>query len=225
MSITIANFFSNFAEIYGPIFSERIPPLLIQHIQLVFLATGIAILIGVPLGIFLTRPALRKHSQKVLNFVNIGQAVPGLALIAIFLPILGIGYIPAVVALVIYGLLPIVRNTIAGLEAVDDKIKEAARGMGMYNNQVLWQIEFPLAFPVIMAGIKTSAVITVGTATLAALIGGGGLGRLIFTGISLFRPEFILAGSGTAAVLAIIMEKGLSYFERVVVKERMPLDF
>jgi osmoprotectant transport system permease protein len=177
------------------------------------IAVGTAILIAIPLGIFLTRPRFKQLGQKVISVINIGQAVPSLAMIAIFMPLMGIGFKPAVSALILYGLLPIARNTLAGLNSIDENIKDSALGVGMSRKQVLFEIELPLAMPIIMAGIRTSTVITVGTATLSFLIGAGGLGRLIFLGIRMFKPEYLLIGSGSAAILAIVLDKILGKIE------------
>ncbi len=198
------------------IITGQLPQILVNH----FIQVGIAVLtatsIAIPVGIILTRDRFRNFGQKIISIVNIGQAVPSLAIVAIFMPLMGIGFKPAITALIIYGLLPIVRNTLAGLNSIDEDIKESARGVGMSNLQVLWEIELPLALPVIMAGIRTSTVITVGTATLSYLIGAGGLGRLIFIGIKLFRPEYLLVGSGTAALMAIILDRILGKIETLI---------
>ena len=195
------------------IISRQLPPLLLSHFMQVGIAISIAISLAIPLSILLTRPKFKNLGQKIISIVNIGQAVPSLAMVAIFMPLMGIGFKPAITALVIYGLLPIVRNTLAGLISVDDDIKEAARGVGMSGIQVLFQIELPLALPIIMAGIRTSTVITVGTATLTTLIGAGGLGKLIFMGIELFKPEYLLVGSGATALLAVTLDRILGILE------------
>ncbi len=197
------------------VLTKQLPFLLINHLLQVGIAVGAAILIAIPLGIFLTRPGFKQLGQKLISVINIGQAVPSLAMVAIFMPLMGIGFKPAVSALILYGLLPIARNTLAGLNSIDEDIKESARGVGMSRRQVLFEIELPLAMPVIMAGIRTSTVITVGTATLSYLIGAGGLGRLIFLGIRMFKPEYLLIGSGTAAFLAIVLDRILGKVESI----------
>lgn len=194
--------------------TENAPTLIIQHLQLVFLSVGFAILIALPLGILLSREKFKPYLPTIINFFNIAQGVPSLAVIAIFMPILGIGFSSAVVALSIYALLPIIRNTLAGLGNLDQNIIEAAKGMGMSANKVLLKIELPLALPVIIAGIQTATVVTVGTAILANLIGAGGLGRMIFAGISMFEPVRILVGSLLSALIAIALDQTLKYIQK-----------
>jgi len=145
-----------------------------------------------------------------------GQTIPPLAVIAIFFPFLGLGYGPAVLALTIYALLPIARNTITAISGVPEDIKEAARGMGMTPWQVLKSVELPLSVPGIMTGVKTSAVLTVSTAVLAALVGGKGMGAIIFAGINFFRPELILAGTIYIGTMAIIMERFITMMEWMI---------
>ena len=166
----------------------NVKSLLLQHLKLVSISLAIAILIALPIGIILTRPKFGRHVPKVMGILNITQGIPSLAVIAIFLPLMGIGTLPSIVALSIYALLPVVRNTIAGLESIDSNIVEAARGMGMPPLKVLLEIELPLAAPILISGIQTAAVVTVGTAIIADLIGGGGLGRLVLQA-SFFEPE------------------------------------
>jgi len=180
--------------------------LILQHVKLIGIAGSLDIAVGVFLGILITRQRFRKYAGAVLSVVNIGQTVPSLAVVGLAMGLLGLGLKPAVFALFIYGLLPIVRNTLAGIEDVDPAIVEAAVGMGMTPNQILFRIELPLAVSVIMAGIKTSLVVNVGTAALAFLIGGGGLGDLIFTGIALADTELMLAGAVPTALLAILVD-------------------
>lgn len=188
--------------------------LVVQHLELVGISLTIAIIVALPVGILVTRFPLDRYAPQILAFLNTAQGVPSLAVVAIFLPIMGIGRVPSLFALTIYALLPIARNTIAGIEGVDPDVMEAARGMGMSPRRVLLRIELPLALPVIIAGIQTSAVLTVGTATLAHLIAGGGLGRLIFSGISMHRPEYIIAGSLMTAALAILIDQVIGLIHR-----------
>ncbi len=188
--------------------------LVAQHLELVGISLFIAIAIALPVGILITRPPFNRWAPQTLAFLNTAQGVPSLAVVAIFLPIMGIGRIPSLFALTVYALLPIARNTIAGIEGVDPDVMEAARGMGMSPRRVLARIELPLALPVVIAGIQTSAVLTVGTATLAHLIAGGGLGRLIFSGISMHRPEYIIAGSLMTAALAILIDQAVGLIHR-----------
>lgn len=177
---------------------------LIQHIELVFFSMMIAILIGIPLGIIITR--VKKLESAVLGFAGILQTIPSLALLGFMIPLFGIGVKTAIAALFLYSLLPIIRNTFTGIRDADKPTIEAARGMGMTDLQILFKIELPLALSVIMAGIRTSTVINVGTATLAAFIGAGGLGDFIFLGISRNIDALVLIGAFPAAVLALLLD-------------------
>lgn len=184
----------------------------LEHIGLTLIALAIAILVGLPIGIFLTRH--KRTATPVLGVVGIIQTIPSIALLGFLLPFLGIGATPAIVALFLYALLPIVRNTFTGIEEVDPAIKEAAKGMGMSDRQILTKIELPLAVPVIFAGIRTATVINVGVATLCALIGSGGLGEFIFRGIALNNLNMILAGAIPAALLALLFDLVLGTLQR-----------
>jgi len=175
------------------------------HLEMVLMAEVIAIAIGVPLGILVTRPGFKKLTTPVIGGASVGQSVPSLAIIAIMAPLLGFGFQSAIVALVIYGLLPILRNSYAGINNIDPAIVEAARGMGMTRGQITRKIELPLALPVIMAGIRVSTVITVGTAELAVLVGGAGLGRITLTGVFSRQALTILQGAAPTAALAITL--------------------
>jgi len=185
-----------------------------EHFKMVGLAELIAIGVGIPLGILITRPMFRRISPIVMGVVNIGQTVPSMAVVAIIAVIMGgFGFTPAVIALFIYGLLPIVRNSYAGINSIDSSIIESARGMGMSKRQIVWKIELPLARPVIMAGIRTSTVINVGTAALAALIAAGGLGMIILAGLLNNIPLLLLQGAAPTAALAIILDAILGGIE------------
>ena len=187
----------------------------VEHVWLVVASCGLAIAIGVPLGILLTRrPGLR---TPVLGFANVVQTIPSLALFGFLLPlpfIGGIGPQTAIVALVLYGLLPIIRNTFTGISSVDPAVREAARGMGMSDTQLLFMVEMRLAAPVILAGIRIAVVLGVGIGTIAAAIGGGGLGTFIFRGVAMVNHVVILAGAIPAALLALIADGGLHLVER-----------
>ena len=198
--------------------------LTVEHLLLVLVSTGLAILIGVPLGIALTRrPAL---SKPVLGFANIMQTVPSLALFGFLIPLNvylfgikivgGIGARTAIVALVLYSLLPIIRNTFTGISSVDPAIRDAGRGMGMTDRQLLLQVELPLALGVIIAGVRVATVICVGTATIAAAIDAGGLGRYIFRGLRANDNLLILAGALPAALIALAADLALGYAERAM---------
>ncbi len=174
------------------------------HLALTFGALFLAIFFAIPLGIYIYwHPAIAKP---VLYVVGLLQTIPSIALLAIAIPVLGIGTIPALVALFLYALLPILRNTVTGLQSVDPLLKNVSEGMGLTKSQKLRWIEFPLASPVILSGIRTASVINVGTATLAAFIGAGGLGEFIVTGLALNNTQLILQGAIPAALLAIVME-------------------
>jgi osmoprotectant transport system permease protein len=185
-----------------------------EHITLVLVGSGAAILTSVPLGILITRPAMRRFTPLIDNPVNVAQTVPGLAILALFLTIFGLGFRTAVFALWLYSLLPILRNTSIGIQGIEPGIIEAARGMGMRPWRILIRIELPLALPIIMAGIKTATVVLVGSAALSTFIGAGGLGELIVTGIDLMRPNLIYTGAVLSALLAIFLDSLLGSLER-----------
>jgi osmoprotectant transport system permease protein len=177
-----------------------------QHLNLVAVSGGIAIAIGLPLGILLTRRAIRPYANAVTQFVNLGTTIPTLAILALAMSVLGIGAPSAIFGLVMLTLLPIVLNTMAGLRMVPAHLVEAARGMGMTGAQILFKVELPNALFVILAGLRTALAINVGTVPLAFLIGAGGLGELIFTGIDLMEPSMLLAGAIPTAILAILVD-------------------
>lgn len=192
-----------------------------EHISLTLISLGIAIVIGVSLGIWLTR---RKNiSSFALGVVSVIQTIPSLALLGFLLPLVGIGVLPAVIALFLYALLPIVRSTFTGIEEVSSSVKEAALGMGMSGWQILWRVELPLALPMMFAGIRTAAVINVGIATLCALIASGGLGAFIFRGVALNDPRMILAGAIPAAILALFFDGVLALVQRYIRKLILPV--
>lgn len=185
----------------------------LQHIGLTFISLLFAIAIGLPLGILIARK--RALSGTVLGIAGILQTVPSIALLGFMIPVLGIGAKPAIVALLIYALLPIIRNTYTGIIGIDKHIIEAAKALGMDKAQILFKIEFPLAMPVILAGIRTATVINVGVATLASYIAAGGLGEFIFGGISLNNTNMILAGAIPAALLAIVLDALLALVQKM----------
>ncbi len=180
-----------------------------QHIELVAISGSLAILIGIPAGILLSRPSMRGVAETLMQVFNIGTTIPTLAVLALSMSFLGIGKQPAIFGLFIATLLPIVRNTYVGLLAVPPHLKEAATGMGMTPTQILRRVEVPNALYVIFAGIRTALAINVGTVPLAFLIGGGGLGELIFTGIDLMEPGMLLAGAVPTALLAVLVDFGV----------------
>jgi osmoprotectant transport system permease protein len=177
-----------------------------QHMVLVAISGGLAIMVGIPLGIWLSRPSMRGIAETAMQSLNVGTTVPTLAILALAMTILGIGILPAVFALWLASLLPIVRNTYQGLLSVPRHLIEAAHGMGMRPSQILWRVELPNALFVMFAGIRTALAINVGTAPLAFLIGGDGLGELIFTGIDLNETGMMLAGAIPTALLAVLVD-------------------
>lgn len=198
--------FSN--DMFSQIFeeSDKFFTLLQQHIILVLISGALAILIALPLGIFITRPKFRKTEWLLVNIANLGQTIPSLAVLALAMGFLGIGLKAAIIALFVYSVLPILQNTIAGLDSVDEQTKDAARGMGLTSVQILWKIELPNAAYSIMAGVRTALVINIGTAALAYLIGGGGLGVWIFTGIQLFDNAYLISGAVPVTLLAVLVD-------------------
>lgn len=194
---------------------EEFLTLTLQHLFLIGVSTGIALVVGVPLGILLTRRP--RFSPPVLGFANIFQTIPSLALFGFLIPIPfigGVGARTAIVALVLYALLPIIRNTYAGIQGIDPAVREAGRGMGMTDRQLLFMVEIPLAFGVILAGIRVATVIGVGVATIAAAIGAGGLGVFIFRGVAMVNNTLILAGAVPAALIALAADFLLGRLER-----------
>jgi osmoprotectant transport system permease protein len=189
-----------------------------EHLLLVGIAIAIAILISIPLGILITRKkALR---QPVLALANILQTIPSLAMFGLLIPIVGIGAVPAIIALTLYSFLPIIRNTYTGIMAVDPAVREAGQGMGMTDWQLLSRVELPLAAGVILAGVRVAAVIAVGVATIAAAIGAGGLGVFIFRGIAVVNNDLILAGAVPAAAIAMLADYGIGWLEKRVTIKR-----
>jgi osmoprotectant transport system permease protein len=185
-----------------------------EHLWLVLVSTAIALFIGIPLGILLTRQP--QFKAIVLGFANIVQTIPSLALFGVLIPIPlvgGIGDRTALIALVLYALLPIIRNTFLGITTVNPAVIEAGRGMGMTDWQLLRQVELPLAMPVILGGVRVAIVISVGLATIAAAIGSGGLGVFIFRGLAVVDNQLILAGAVPAAVMALIADTLLGWLE------------
>jgi osmoprotectant transport system permease protein len=187
-----------------------------EHLELIIVSSIATVGIGLLLGILVTRPAFREFLPLLSDLVSASQTVPTLAVVALMVPLIGFGFWPAIIALILYGMLPVVRNTIAGLEAVDPFIIDSAVGMGMTQSQVLWQIELPNASNIILAGIRTSVVINVGTAALGAFVGSGGLGVPIAGGISTANYAYVLEGAIPAAMLAILLDYVLSRVELVL---------
>ncbi len=194
--------------------SEQVLRLTLEHIELTAIAVGLAVLIGVPLGILISY--FRKASKSVVGGANIVQAIPSMALLGLAIPLLGIGSVPAVVIVILYSLLPIIKNTYTGITSLDKGTLEAAKAIGLTKSQVLLKVQIPLALPVIMAGVRISAVTAVGLMTMAAFIGAGGLGFLIFSGISTTNNAQILAGAIPSALLALVVDTLFSTVEKLV---------
>lgn len=197
--------------------SDKLWQQTVTHIGLTFISLFCAVIIGLPLGILIA------HRQKLANFVlgfaGVMQTIPSIALLGFLIPLLGIGALPAIAALFLYALLPIIRNTYTGIREVDAAVVDAAKGMGMTLPQILLKVQLPLAMPVILAGIRTATVINVGVATLAAYIAAGGLGEFIFGGIALNNTNMILAGAIPAALLAILFDFLLSLVQRIQLRK------
>lgn len=192
--------------------SDLIQEAFIQHIYLSFIALAVGIAIALPLGILVAR--YRRFAEPVIGITAVFQTIPSLALFGLLVPLIGIGTKTALIALIIYALLPILRNTYTGISNIDESMIEAGRGMGMTKSQLLWQIEFPLALPFIMAGIRTATVLTVGIATLATFVGAGGLGDVIYRGLQSYNNSLVLAGALPVALLAILFDLLLKWIEK-----------
>jgi osmoprotectant transport system permease protein len=194
---------------------SEIASLSLEHVELVLVAIAISAAVALPTAVLLTRRAGAR--RYVVGFANIAQTIPSLALFGFLLPlplIGGIGKTTAIVALCLYALLPILRNTLVGILGVDPAVRESAVGMGMTARQILWEVELPLAVPSIIAGLRVATVATIGTATIAAAIGGGGLGVFIFRGIAMVDTRTVLAGAVPAALMALLADEGLEWIER-----------
>ena len=183
---------------------SEILSLLLEHIQLTVIAVLIAVVIGVPLGIFITKN--KKLASGVIGFANLTQAIPSLAILGFLIPVIGIGSAPAITMVVLYSMLPIIKNTYTGITNINPDTLEAAKGLGMTSGQTLKLIKIPLAMPVMMAGIRMAAVTAVGLMTIAAFVGAGGLGYLVFSGIQTVDNNLILFGAIPAAILALVID-------------------
>jgi len=196
---------------------REIVTLTAEHLWLVVVSMVLAVLAGVPLGIVLTRRP--KWKALILGSTNVIQTIPSLALFGLLLPLPWLGVRAdrlTITALVLYALLPIVRNTFVGITGVDAPVRQAAAAMGMTSREMLWHIELPLATPVILTGVRVATVITIGVATIAAAIGAGGLGEFIFRGLAMVDTHVILAGAIPAALMALIADFGLGLIQQVV---------
>jgi len=196
----------------NPSLGAEILSLSLQHLRLVGITIAIAAALALPAAVLLARrPAARRW---VLGFTNVAQTIPSLALFGFLLPFIGIGEQTAIAALTLYALLPIVRNALTGILRVDPGVRESALAMGMTRRQILWQVELPLAVPSIVAGLRIATVTTIGTATIAAFIGAGGLGVFLVRGIAMMDKQALLAGALPAAAMALLADEGLEWIER-----------
>ncbi len=193
---------------------HQIIHLTLQHLQLTLMSVVIAASIGVPLGIVITRN--KRVANSVLGVTGVLQAIPSLALLGFLIPLLGIGELPAIIMVILYSLLPIVKNTYVGLSGVDPSLIEASKGMGMTDRQILFKVKTPIAYPLIMAGLRISVVRAVGLMTLAAFIGAGGLGLLVYTGVQTVNTNMILAGAIPACILALLLDYIVGLIEEIL---------
>ncbi|PVE22673.1 ABC transporter [Microvirga sp. KLBC 81] len=217
-----------FAFLFEPLTANRAPAiynqgsllfLTLQHLRTVVLATLAGTVLAVALGIFVTRPSGAEFLPLSRSLVNIGQTFPPIAVLAIAVPLVGFGEKPTFIALFLYGLLPIFENTLTGLTQVSPQTLEAARGMGMNARQRLFQVELPLAFPVILAGIRLSVIISLGTATIGSTVAAKGLGEVIIAGLQSNNIAFVLQGGLVVALLAILIHDGLGLIERFAARK------
>lgn len=194
---------------------ENLVRLIWEHLYISVISVSLGVLFAVPIGIWLTRINDRV-ADLVISFVSILQSLPSLALLTLMIPLIGVGQVPAIVALFIYSLMPIMRNTYAGIQSVDEGMVDAAKGMGMTTIQLLQKVELPQAVPIIMAGIRLSTTYVIAWTTLASFIGAGGLGDFIFNGLNLYIPELIIGGTIPVTVIALLADFLLSRLEQKV---------
>ena len=187
------------------------------HIFIFLVSLTFSIIIGMAISIFITQENKKKVGRLILSVTGAAQSVPSLVIIALIFIFVGIGTRPAIIALIIYGLVPIIFNTTSGILSVGQEIIEAGKGMGLTQNQLLWKVKIPIALPVIMGGIRSSATIIIGSTTVAAVIGGGGLGDFIFIGLKMQKPEMLISGALTVSLLAIIVDYIMAIIEKKVV--------
>ncbi|CAG8871339.1 Osmoprotectant import permease protein OsmY [Pseudomonas fluorescens] len=197
--------------------------LTVQHLQIVAVSGVLALVIALPLGVWMSRPANQRYAMASMQVLNVGQAIPKLALLALAMSFIGVGSGAAIIGLFVATLLPVAVNTYEGLRAVPQHLVEAAEAMGMTPRETLWKVEIPNAMNVIFAGIRTALAINVGTAPLAFLVGGGGLGELIFTGIDLNDFGMMLAGAAATALLAIAVDLGCGLIQNIAVSRGLRL--
>lgn len=201
----------------SPVFpTATMAQLVMRHLAIVGISSGVTIAIGIPLGIWVTRASGRDFHELVAAGVDFGQTFPPVAVLALMMPLFGFSIRTAVIALSLYGLFPVVSNTVAGLEAVPPAVLDAARGMGMGRWRILFTVELPLAARVIMAGVRTSVIVNIGTATVAAIVGVGGLGDPIIAGVNTQNLGYVFQGALAAALLAVLADAVLAQVERFV---------
>ncbi|WP_373897621.1 ABC transporter permease [Haloimpatiens sp. FM7315] len=196
--------------------TKLVPINLAIHMGLVFTSLFLAIIIGISLGVLLSRQKLKIVSNIVLQMLNVLQTIPPFAFVAISLPLLGFGYKPTIIVLVCQGVLPIIKGTMVGILQVNSKTREAAKGLGMTNFEILKELELPMSMPYILSGVKMSSTYVVSVATLAGFVGAGGLGTLISSGIAMLYPEYLLIGASLCAIIALVMNFILDKIEKKI---------
>lgn len=210
----VSYYFNNFGKIMSA---------LEIHIFIFLVSLTFSIIIGMVISIFITQEGKKKIGRVILSVMGAAQSVPSLVIIALIFIFVGIGIKPAIIALVVYGLVPIIFNTTSGILSIRQNIIEAGKGMGLTQNQLLWKVKIPIALPVIMGGIRSSATIIIGSTTVAAVIGGGGLGDFIFIGLKLQKPEMLISGALTVSLLAIIVDYIMAMIEKKVVPKGLQI--
>ncbi len=213
------NLFQYVSENYNQIFG-----LFVEHFFLFLFSLIITIIIGIALSIIVTDEGKEKIGKVIVSITGAAQAVPSIAVIALVFIYVGIGKIPAIISLIVYSLVPVVFNTTSGILSVPKGVIEAGKGMGLTKNQILWKLKIPIAIPVIMGGIRSAATIIIGTAVIASVIGGGGLGDLIFIGLKLNRPVALVVGAASSAILAIIIDRILAYAEKIITPKGLKIE-
>jgi len=213
------NLFQYVSENYNKIFG-----LFVEHFFLFLFSLIITTIIGVALSIVVTEEGREKIGKTILSITGAAQAVPSIAVIALVFIYVGIGKTPAIISLIVYSLVPVMFNATSGILSVPKGVIEAGKGMGLTKKQILWKLKIPIAIPVIMGGIRSAATIIVGTAVIASVIGGGGLGDLIFTGLKLNRPDALVAGAASSAILAIIIDRVLAHLENIITPKGLKVD-
>ncbi|GAB6189031.1 ABC transporter permease [Marinitoga arctica] len=197
----------------------------LEHLMIFFFSWILSVIVGVFIGVYITREKRKKYTNIALSITGITQSVPSIAVIALIFLFMGIGKITAITALFLYGLVPIIFNTTSGIVSINPKIIEIAKGMGMDEKDILYKIEIPIALPAIFSGLRNSAVINIATATVASVIGGGGLGVIIFTGLSHYNAPIIFAGVLPVSILAILVDNVLGFLEKKYVSRGLINEF